>query len=103
MAQRELTRELERQRRCLAHQARHDPLTGLANRALLADRLNAAVAEAVTADNGREPALLLIDLDGFKAVNDSLGHAAGDEPAGRGGRPPARLCASVRHRRPPRR
>jgi diguanylate cyclase (GGDEF)-like protein len=75
----QLTRELEQQRGRLAHQARHDPLTGLANRALLADRLNAAVADAEAGGTGREPALLLVDLDGFKAVNDSLGHAAGDE------------------------
>ena len=74
----ELTRELERQRRHLAHQARHDPLTGLSNRIVLGERLTAAVARAAT-DGGPEPALLLVDLDGFKAINDSLGHAAGDE------------------------
>jgi len=54
----------------LRHLAFHDPLTGLANRALLAERLAAA--------DGRV-ALLLIDLDAFKAVNDTLGHVAGDE------------------------
>ncbi|MDQ7903127.1 bifunctional diguanylate cyclase/phosphodiesterase [Phytohabitans sp. ZYX-F-186] len=59
----------------LAHRALHDPLTGLANRAVLAERL-----ELVLLDSGRGPGgLLLVDLDGFKDVNDTLGHPAGDE------------------------
>jgi diguanylate cyclase (GGDEF)-like protein len=57
----------------LHHQAYHDPLTGLANRALFTDQIREALAaeEAI--------AVMFIDLDDFKTVNDSLGHAAGDE------------------------
>lgn len=56
----------------LVEMARHDKLTGLANRAHFDERL-AAILRA-----GERPCLLLLDLDGFKAVNDSLGHAIGD-------------------------
>jgi diguanylate cyclase (GGDEF)-like protein/PAS domain S-box-containing protein len=58
----------------LAHQANHDPLTGLPNRTLLADH----VARHFTPGGGRL-ACIFLDLDNFKVVNDSLGHAAGDE------------------------
>ncbi len=60
----------------LHHQALHDPLTGLPNRALFLDRLRQALARA----EGQSPvAVLLLNLDRFTLVNDSLGHAAGDE------------------------
>ncbi|MBT8224418.1 MAG: GGDEF domain-containing protein, partial [Dactylosporangium sp.] len=58
----------------LRHRATHDPLTGLANRAVLLDRL-----DQLLAGPDRSGTLAIIDLDGFKDVNDTLGHAAGDE------------------------
>jgi len=71
--------ELER-REALArveHQAYHDPLTGLPNRRLLDDRFTQAMAQADR--RGERLALLFFDLDGFKAINDTNGHAVGDE------------------------
>ena len=62
----------------LVHQAFHDPLTGLANRALFLDRVTHALA--VTARYGRLPvAVLFLDLDNFKTVNDSFGHVPADQ------------------------
>jgi diguanylate cyclase (GGDEF)-like protein/PAS domain S-box-containing protein len=60
----------------LRQQVLHDGLTGLANRALLQDRLERALA--ATARQAQSVAVLYCDLDGFKTVNDTLGHAAGD-------------------------
>lgn len=84
----ELRRELferENYEKVLLHQANHDSLTGLPNRQLLFDRLNQAIAYVDRSSSML--ALMLIDLDNFKPINDTLGHIAGDallkEVAGR--------------------
>ena len=74
-AMRDITDGMELQKR-MEHFALHDDLTGLPNRALLIDRLNTALTRS-TRDQ-REVAVLFCDLDGFKRVNDTAGHAAGD-------------------------
>ncbi len=61
----------------LRHQADHDPLTGLANRALFGQAVDARLQAVDLAEPG--PDVLFLDLDDFKLVNDSLGHAAGDQ------------------------
>ena len=61
----------------IEHLAHHDALTGLANRTLLKDRMQQAIAHA--ARNGTQLALLFIDLDFFKNINDTVSHATGDE------------------------
>jgi diguanylate cyclase (GGDEF)-like protein len=60
----------------LAHKAHHDSLTGLPNRAVFEDRLGRALADAD--QSGTSVAVLFMDSDGFKQINDRLGHAAGD-------------------------
>jgi len=61
----------------LANRALHDELTGLPNRTLFADRMDGAIARADRADESR--AVLVVDLDGFRAINESLGREKGDE------------------------
>src|SRR5687767_14440892 len=59
------------------HQALHDVLTGLPNRALFRDRVDRALSAALR--EGGRPVVMLLDLDRFKEINDSLGHHYGDE------------------------
>jgi diguanylate cyclase (GGDEF)-like protein len=73
----DLVAELEAREANAQHQALHDGLTGLANRALLEDRLGQALHRHRR--SGEQVALLMLDLDHFKQVNDTLGHPAGDE------------------------
>ena len=75
--QKETEKLLEEQTKLLKHQAYHDMLTALPNRMLFHDRLEQAIAQAKR--NNEKFALLFIDLDQFKNINDSLGHHIGDE------------------------
>ncbi|MBA3555705.1 MAG: EAL domain-containing protein, partial [Gemmatimonadales bacterium] len=73
------TRDVSERKRLeeqLTHQAFHDPLTGLANRALFRDRVSHALA--ISQRQGHPITVLFLDLDDFKRINDSLGHAEGD-------------------------
>ena len=83
-----LHREVADQATLKSFEAEHDALTGLANRALLLRRADEAIAS--DRRTGRSSALVLLDLDHFKHVNDTLGHAAGDA-----------LLRAVGHRLPP--
>ncbi|MFD0518037.1 diguanylate cyclase domain-containing protein [Paractinoplanes durhamensis] len=70
-----LMRDLTRERAILARQAFRDPLTGVGNRAMFMEHATDALADA----DDTMTAVILLDLDGFKGVNDTYGHAAGDE------------------------
>jgi diguanylate cyclase (GGDEF)-like protein len=74
---RRATRQLDSHLEEIEHQALHDSLTGLPNRVLFQDRIEVALAQARR--SGGRAAVLLLDLDGFKEINDALGHASGDE------------------------
>jgi diguanylate cyclase (GGDEF)-like protein len=76
-AQAGVTLQKDRLQEQFRHLAFHDPLTDLANRALFADRTEQALLRSRR--SAGSPAVLLLDLDDFKAVNDRLGHAAGDQ------------------------
>ncbi len=81
----------------LQHNAEHDPLTDLPNRALFTKRVQQALSGRRATDRGlalRNTAVLFIDLDGFKGVNDTIGHQAGDELLVQAAR---RLQEAVRH------
>jgi len=73
----ELQHQLDEERAKLEHLALHDSLTGLANRTLLLDRLTQAIAG--TARRSEQVGVLFLDLDGFKRINDTLGHQRGDQ------------------------
>ena len=90
-ARRTLEEELE-------HRALHDPLTGLPNRALFYDRLEHALSR-----RSEQVAVLFMDLDDFKTVNDTFGHQAGDELLSIGGGRDSSIRAQLGHGRAPRR
>lgn len=91
LAVKDLLADLEEQRRRLDHLAHHDALTGLPNRAAFYAVAGAALAGIAP---GHATAVLLLDLDGFKKINDTFGHAAGDDLLVQAG---ARIAAALRH------
>jgi two-component system cell cycle response regulator len=86
-----LYKQLEQYNQVLQSMALHDPLTGLPNRRLLMDRLSLSIAHARRSKS--TTAMMYLDLDGFKQVNDTLGHDAGDKLLSMVA---ARLLAAVR-------
>ena len=87
----------------LRHDALHDALTGLPNRTLFLDRLAAVAAARPSASRRSRCAVLFLDLDRFKLVNDGFSHAVGDQLLVAMARRLAARPAPGRHRRPPRR
>jgi len=70
--------ELSRLKEQLRHQAYHDSLTGLPNRAFFTEQVDARLAKSAAQPGGEIPVVLFLDLDDFKVVNDTLGHSSGD-------------------------
>jgi PAS domain S-box-containing protein len=93
---RDLTAQIEAEN-ALAHQALHDGLTGLPNRALILDRIDQMLAR--TRRSHGQCAAMFLDLDNFKDINDTLGHHAGDELLVACRRPSLECATSKRHRR----